>query len=102
MCPEYWHEQPYHPIPPQNENSYPHWCGFIKSQGKPQVLVLSRDNSGTCFCEPQPYFPFFNISLVVAVWLWVKTNGIPFWLVGECTTHFRLYFSGWIGLFTAG
>ena len=29
-------------------------------------------------------------------WLWVKTNGIPFWLVGEFTTHFRTYFSGWI------
>ena len=25
-------------------------------------------------------------------WLWVKTNGIPFW--GRCTTHFRTYFSG--------
>ena len=23
-------------------------------------------------------------------------NGIPFWLVGEFTTHFRTYFSGWI------
>ena len=22
--------------------------------------------------------------------------GIPFWLVGEFTTHFRTYFSGWI------
>ena len=28
-------------------------------------------------------------------WLWVKTNGIPFW--ARCTTHFRTYFSGWIG-----
>ena len=24
-------------------------------------------------------------------WLWVKTNGIPFW--GRCTTHFRTNFS---------
>ena len=24
----------------------------------------------------------------------VKTNGIPFLLVGEFTTHFRTYFSG--------
>ena len=30
----------------------------------------------------------------------VKTNRIPFWLVGEFTTHFRTYFSGWIGMFT--
>ena len=29
-------------------------------------------------------------------WLWVKTKGIQFWLVGEFTTHFRTYFSGWI------
>ena len=28
--------------------------------------------------------------------MWVKTNGIPFWLVGEFT-HVRTYFSGWIG-----
>ena len=28
--------------------------------------------------------------------------GIPFWLVGEFTTHFRTYFSGWIGRFTGG
>ena len=35
-------------------------------------------------------------------WLWVKTNGIPFWLVGEFTTHFRAYCSGWIGMFTGG
>ena len=35
-----------------------------------------------------------------AIWLWVKTNGIPFW--GRCTTHFRTYFSGWIGMFTGG
>ena len=26
------------------------------------------------------------------IWLWVKTNGIPFW--GRCTTHFRTYFTG--------
>ena len=32
----------------------------------------------------------------------VKTNGIPFWLVGEFTTHFRTYFSGWIGMLTGG
>ena len=25
----------------------------------------------------------------------VKTNGIPFWLVGEFTTQFRTYFSGY-------
>ena len=25
-----------------------------------------------------------------------------FWLVGECTTPFRTYFSGWIGMFTEG
>ena len=24
----------------------------------------------------------------------VKAHGIPFWLVGECTTRYRLYFSG--------
>ena len=24
----------------------------------------------------------------------VKTDGIPFWLVGEFTTHLRTYFSG--------
>ena len=29
-------------------------------------------------------------------WLRVKTNGIPFWLVGEFTTHFGTHFSGWI------
>ena len=29
-------------------------------------------------------------------WPWFKTTGIPFWLVGEFTTHFRTYFSGWI------
>ena len=28
--------------------------------------------------------------------------GIPFWLVGEFTTHFRTDFSGWIGMFTGG
>ena len=35
-------------------------------------------------------------------WLWVETNGIPFWLVGEFTTHCRTYLSGWIGMFTWG
>ena len=33
-------------------------------------------------------------------WLWVKTNGTTF--RGRCTTHFRTYFSGWIGMFTGG
>ena len=28
------------------------------------------------------------------IWLWVKTNGIPFWLVGELATHFRTHFCG--------
>ena len=28
--------------------------------------------------------------------------GIPFWSVGEFTTRFRTYFSGWIGKFTGG
>ena len=27
-----------------------------------------------------------------SIWLWVKTNGIPFW--DRCTTHCRTYFSG--------
>ena len=40
--------------------------------------------------EPQ------NVAVVV------KTNGIPFWLVGELTTTVRTYFSGWIGMFTGG
>ena len=31
---------------------------------------------------------------VETIWLWVKTNGIPFWLVGEFTTHFSTYFRG--------
>ena len=30
------------------------------------------------------------------IWLWVKTHGIPCWLVGEFTTNFAPYFSGWI------
>ena len=29
----------------------------------------------------------------INTWLWVKTNGIPFWAF-RCTTHFRTYFSG--------
>ena len=28
----------------------------------------------------------------LGMWLWVKTNRIPFW--GRCTTHFRTYFRG--------
>ena len=35
-------------------------------------------------------------------WPWVNTNGIPFWLVGEFTTHFRRDLSGWSGMFTGG
>ena len=33
------------------------------------------------------------------IWLWWSKplNGIPFWLVGEFTIHFRTYSSGWIG-----
>ena len=36
--------------------------------------------------------------LGVERWLSAGQNrfGIPFWLVGEFTTHFRTYFSGWI------
>ena len=30
------------------------------------------------------------------MWLWVKTHGMPFWLVGDFTSHFRNDFSGWI------
>ena len=30
------------------------------------------------------------------------SNGIPFWLVGEFTTHFRTYFLVCIGMFTGG
>ena len=26
------------------------------------------------------------------IWLWVNTNGIPFW--GRCTTHFRTFLGG--------
>ena len=37
-------------------------------------------------------------------WLWWSKPfwDHPFWLVGEFTTHFRTYFSGWIGMFTGG
>ena len=34
------------------------------------------------------------------MWLWVKTKWYRFW--GRCTTHFRTYFSGWIGMSTGG
>ena len=30
-----------------------------------------------------------QIPRYFTVWLWVKTNGIPFW--GRCTTHFSLF-----------
>ena len=50
--------------------------------------------------------------LEVANWLYPRLRpygcgcpnrfGVPFWLVGEFTTHFRAYFSGWIGMFTGG
>ena len=33
-------------------------------------------------------------ALVRDVAVVVKTNGIPFWLVGEFTTYFRTYLSG--------
>ena len=33
-------------------------------------------------------------------WLWVKTNGIPFW--DRCTTHFRTCILVGIGMFTGG
>ena len=29
------------------------------------------------------------VSWVLKMWLWVKTNGIPFW--GRCTYHFSLF-----------
>ena len=35
----------------------------------------------------QPATPWIECVM----WLWVKTNGIPFW---EVTTHFRTYFNG--------
>ena len=34
-----------------------------------------------------------------AIWHGSKPM-VPFW--GRCTTHFRTYFSGWIGIFTGG
>ena len=50
-------------------------------------------------------FPLHTPRTVVlaetgGIWLWVKTVLVPFW--GRCTTHFRTYFSGWIGMFTGG
>ena len=35
------------------------------------------------------------VLLLITIWLWVKTVLVPF--EGWCTTHFRTYFSGWIG-----
>ena len=40
----------------------------------------------------------FSDFVLHSMWQWVNTNGIPFWLVGEFTTHFRTYFRGWIGI----
>ena len=36
------------------------------------------------------------------LWWSKPLNGIPFWLVGALTAHFRTYLSGWIGMFTGG
>ena len=33
--------------------------------------------------------PDLGRAIQLPVWLWVKTNGIPFW--GRCTTHFSLF-----------
>ena len=40
-------------------------------------------------------FPKGTHMNVSEMWLWVKTNGIPFW--GMCTTRFRLTFSWGLG-----
>ena len=35
-----------------------------------------------------------QLAFLNQIWLWVKISGIPFWLVGEFTTHFGIYFGG--------
>ena len=64
--------------------------------------IVRKTGETVFFWQIAVLLPYSATSSLRPIWLWVKTNGIPFWLVGEFTTHFRTYFSGWIGMFTGG
>ena len=57
----------------------------------------------TTTTEPAPLQVFYAPPfLALDKWLWVKKPMGSHVGVGEFTTHFRTYFSGWIGMFTGG
>ena len=49
-------------------------------------------------CTPFAMVVSPRVPGFLAIWRLVKFNGTI--LVGRCATHFRTYFSGWIGMFT--
>ena len=54
------------------------WCRLTASELPPVLKTSSIAN---------PKFHLFSVP-EANKWLWVKTNRIPFWLVGEFTTRF--------------
>ena len=77
------------------EMVFPQNASSPETQGAPcECQHLSRKAMETGpksdICQSWARAPEFRPP--IHIWLWVKTNGIPFW--GRCTTHFRTYFSG--------
>ena len=62
----------------------PQFCAFVSTW--PVARPSTSSQSKAVLRQKQTTLP------AKAKWLWVKTNGIPFW--DRCTTHFRTYFSG--------
>ena len=52
-----------------------------------------------CYARPQHCLQMFAGSICKVA---VGQNQWYYFGVGEFTTHFRAYFSGWIGMFTGG
>ena len=66
-----------------------------------QPSILAGNWVGVSGSVMPGWYEFFRLSCLEGMWLWVKAVLIPFWGF-RCTTHFRTYFSGWIGMFTGG
>ena len=73
----------------------------LKMESKVTNRAYSAERLFVCQHDTLARHPPIGQGAKRGTWLWVKPMGSHVG-VGEFTTHFNTYFSGWIGTFTGG
>ena len=82
------------------------WAGALRTERRSRRRIGAEKSlwEHVAVVVKTNWIPFLGVG-APPILVYLSGGSKPFWdpiLVGEFTTHFRTYFSGWIGMFTGG